>query len=260
MEDTLMGGRIERERDGRGVETVWLDNQDHRNTLNNVLIDAMASAINEASNDNNCRVIVIRGRGGIFCAGRELRDLAALLDADISLIQSTYHRLRLLNEALYLCRKPTIAVVEKYAFGAGATLATWCDIAIAEKEALFAYPEVRHGIVPSPIVMALNRGAPRKAVMDLILTGRRINGEEAARCHIITRAVPKIDLESDIQATIADILKGSPDAIARTKDFIVHAEDASMRSAMHSAVDSISIGLTHSETRRRISAFLAGAR
>jgi enoyl-CoA hydratase/carnithine racemase len=255
-----MAGRIEIERDDRGVETIWLNNQDHRNTLNNILIDDMAAAVHRSSSDDQCHVIIIRGRGGVFCAGRELRDLAALLDADISLIQATYHRLRMLNEALYLCRKPTIAVVEKYAFGAGATLASWCDIAIAEDDASFAYPEVRHGIVPSPIVMALNRGAPRKAIMDLILTGRRIDGREAALCHIITRAVAKTDLETNVEATISNILKGSPDAIARTKDFIVHAEDASMRSAMLSAVDSISIGLTHPETRRRISAFLAGAR
>ena len=107
-----MAGRIEIERDDRGVETIWLNNQDHRNTLNNSLIDDMAAAIHRSSSDNQCHVIIIRGRGGVFCAGRELRDLAALLDADISLIQATYHRLRMLNEALYLCRKPTIAVVK----------------------------------------------------------------------------------------------------------------------------------------------------
>ncbi|MEQ9122428.1 MAG: enoyl-CoA hydratase/isomerase family protein [Alphaproteobacteria bacterium] len=255
-----MAGRIERERDGRGVETVWLDNQAHRNTLNNELIDAMAAAVREAGADADCRAIVIRGAGGVFCAGRELRDLAALLDADIATIQATYHRLRLLNEALYLCPKPTVAMIEKYAFGAGATLAAWCDIAIAEETAMMAFPEVRHGIVPSPIMMALMRGAPRKAVMDLVLTGRRCSGAEAAELHIVTRAVPKDALAVSVEATIADILKGSGDAIARTKEFIVHAEDASHRAAMLSAVDSISIGLTAPETRRRITAFLSGAR
>jgi len=255
-----MAGSIRRERDERGVETVWLDNQAHRNTLNNELIDAMAAAIRDAGADPACRAIVIRGAGGIFCAGRELRDLAALLDADISEIQATYHRLRLLNEALFLCPRPTIAMIERYAFGAGATLASWCDIAIAEDTALMAYPEVRHGIVPSPIVMSLMRGVPRKTVMELVLTGRRIDGAEAARLNIITRAVPAAALADAVEGTVADILKGSPDAIARTKEFMVHAEDASYRAAMISAVDSISIGLTDAETRKRITAFLAGAR
>ncbi|MGZ0188981.1 MAG: enoyl-CoA hydratase/isomerase family protein [Alphaproteobacteria bacterium] len=255
-----MAGTIDRERDARGVETVWIDNQAHRNTLNNTLIDALAAAVREAGADPSCRAIVIRGRGGIFCAGRELRDLKALLDADIETITATYHRLRLLNEAIYLCPRPTIAMIERYAFGAGATLASWCDIAIAEDSALLAYPEVRHGIVPSPIVMALMRGVPRKAALELILTGRRIDGIEAARINIITRAVPSEDLEASVEATVADILKGSPDAIARTKEFIVHAEDSSHRAAMLSAVDSISIGLTSPETRTRITAFLEGKR
>lgn len=255
-----MSGRIERERDSRGVETVWIDNLAHRNTLNNTLIDALADAVRTAGADADCRAIVIRGRGGIFCAGRELRDLKAILDADIGDIQATYHRLRLLNEALYLCPRPTIALVQKYAFGAGATLASWCDIALAESSALLAYPEVRHGIVPSPVVMALMRGVPRKAVLELLLTGKRIDGVEAARINLVTRAVPADELEDALAGTLTDILKGSPDAIARTKAFIVHAEDASHRAAMLSAVDSISIGLTSPETRKRINAFLDGAR
>ncbi len=255
-----MAGRIERERDARGVETVWIDNQSHRNTLNNELIDALAAAVRAAGADPDCRAIVIRGRGGIFCAGRELRDLKALLDADITTVTATYHRLRLLNEAIYLCPRPTVAMIERYAFGAGATLASWCDIAIAEAGALMAYPEVRHGIVPAPVVMALMRGVPRKAALELILTGRRIDGTEAARINLITRAVPAADLAAAVEATLADILKGSPDAIARTKEFIVHAEDASHRAAMLSAVDSISIGLSHPETRKRITAFLEGER
>jgi len=255
-----MTSAIEVSRDARGVETVTIDNQAHRNTLNNTLIDAMAAAINTAGADPACRAIVIQGAGGIFCAGRELRDLKALLDADIKTVQDTYHRLRLLNEALYLCPRPTIARIEKYAFGAGATLASWCDIAIAEEGALMAYPEVRHGIVPSPIVMALMRGVPRKAALELILTGRRIDCAEAARINLITRAVPKEKLDDAIEDVIRDILKGSPDAIRATKEFIVHSEDTSHRAAMISAVDSISIGLASPETRRRIEAFLAGAR
>ncbi len=255
-----MVGRIDRERDARGIETLWLDNPAHRNTLNNDLIDALAAAIRAAGADPDCRAILLRGRGGIFCAGRELRDLAAIMDADVQTITATYHRLRLLNEALFDCPRPTIAVVERYAFGAGATLAAWCDIAIAEAEALMAFPEVRHGIVPSPIVMALMRGVPHKIARELMLTGRRFTGAEAADLHVVTRAVPKASLDEAVETTLGHILAGSAPAIARTKEFMAHAEDASYRSAMLSAVDSISIGLTDPETRRRIEGFLAGKR
>ncbi|MBL8675725.1 MAG: enoyl-CoA hydratase/isomerase family protein [Rhodospirillales bacterium] len=251
-----MAGRIELERRGDGVATLWIDNTGHRNALNDALIDALADNVRTLGADATCRAVVLRGRGGIFCAGRELRDLKALATADLAVITATYHRLRLLNEALHLCPAPTIAGVDTYAFGAGATVASWCDIAIAEEDALMAYPEVHHGIVPSPAMMALLRGVPRKAAMELVLTGRRIDGVEAARINLVTRAVPKGRLAAAIDETLSGILRGSAEAIARTKAFIVACEDAGHRSAMLSAVDSISIGLTSPETRRRIDAFL----
>lgn len=251
-----MNGNIDSALSEAGVLTLWIDNPDHRNALNNPLIDALAETIARAKDNEGCRAIVIRGRGGIFCSGRELRDLRDIVDADIETITRTYHKLRLLNEALYLTPIPTICVIEKYGFGAGATLSSWCDISIAEQDALMAFPEVHHGIVPSPAMMALLRGVPRKAVMELVLTGRRIDGIEAARINLITRAVDKADLESELDSILRNILRGSAGAIAKTKEFIVQCEDASHRSAMLSAVDSISIGLTAPETKTRINAFL----
>jgi len=251
-----MSGRIEAERGENGVLTLWIDNLEHRNALNNTLIDDLSENILSAGDDAECRVVILRGRGGIFCAGRELRDLRAIIDADMTTIKATYHRLRLLNEAIYLCPQPTICVIEKYAFGAGATVASWCDIALAEDGSQLAFPEVRHGIVPSPAMMALIRGVPRKAVMELVLTGRRIDAREAQQINLITRAVSAQNLNAEVDLIIDGVLKGSPQAIAATKEFIVHCEDASHRAAMLSAVDSISIGLANPETKKRINAFL----
>lgn len=255
-----MSGRIEREAREDGVATLWIDNQAHRNALNNTLIEALTTEISALGADTRCRAIVLRGRGGMFCAGRELRDLQALAEADLATITATYEKLRQLNAALLHCPHPTIAGIDRYAFGAGATVASWCDIAIAEDDALLAYPEVHHGIVPAPAVMALMRGVPRKAAMELLLTGRRIEADEAAAINLITRAVPKGELDAAIEAVLEGILRGSAEAIARTKAFMVHAEDAGLESAMASAVDSISIGLTSAETKRRIQAFLDRSR
>lgn len=255
-----MSGRIEVERRADGVATLWIDNLSHRNALNNTLIDALADNFRMLGEEASCRAVVLRGRGGIFCAGRELRDLRAIASADLGTITATYHRLRLLNEAMHLCSRPTIAAIDKYAFGAGATVASWCDIAIAEEDALMAYPEVHHGIVPSPAMMALLRGVPRKAAMELVLTGRRIDAIEAARINLITRAVPKGTLAAAVEETLGHIVRASAEAIARTKEFIVACEDAGHRSAMLSAVDSISIGLTAPDTRTRINAFLDRAK
>lgn len=250
-----MTGKIDIERSSDGVATLWIDNLEHRNALNNTLIDRLTEYCRALGADPTCRVVVVRGRGGIYCAGRELRDLRALQGASNDDIVATYEKLKSLNEAVWFCPKPTIAVVQKYAFGAGATLASWCDITLAEDKALFAYPEVHHGFPPSPAMMALFLAVGRKKAMELILTGRRFNAVEADTIGLITRAVPASSLDQELARVIAGLLRSGPDAIKRTKAFAWHLDEAGHRAAMTSAVDSISLGLASPQAREGISAF-----
>jgi enoyl-CoA hydratase/carnithine racemase len=250
-----MSGKIELERRSDGVAILWIDNPAHRNALNNALIEALTLHYRTLAADVSCRVIVARGRGGIFCAGRELRDLRALQDASNDTIVATYAKLKAFNEAVWFCPKPTVALVEKYAFGAGATLTSWCDIALAEESALFAYPEVHHGFPPSPALMALFLAVGRKKAMELVLTGRRIDAVEADRIGLITRAIPGASLDEELGKLLEGLLRGGPDAIARTKQFAWASDEAGHRAAMASAVDSISLGLASPQAREGISAF-----
>lgn len=250
-----MTGKIGFEQSDDGVATLWIDNLEHRNALNNTLIDNLTGHFCELGLDPSCRAIVVRGRGGIYCAGRELRDLRALLDAPNDRVVATYEKLKSLNEAVWFCPKPTIAVVQKYAFGAGATLTSWCDIALAENDALFAYPEVHHGFPPSPAMMALFLAVGRKKAMELLLTGRRFDAVEADAIGLVTRAVPASELEEELSRILAGLLRSGPDAIKRTKAFAWHLDEAGHRAAMTSAVDSISLGLASSQAREGISAF-----
>jgi enoyl-CoA hydratase/carnithine racemase len=251
-----MSGEIGVEIDARGVGVVWIDNPTHRNAMNNGLIDALIGAFERLGRDETCRVVVLRGRGGIFCAGRELRDLRQLNQSPLDEIEAAYERLRRVNEVIYFCPKPTLCVIERYAFGLGATLVSWCDMALADADALMSYPEVHHGITPAPAVMALQRGVGRKAMMDILLTGRRIGMQEAVSFGLVNRAVPRDGLEAEVSGVLESLLRGSPSALRRTKEFIWHSEDAGHRAAMASAVGSISLGLGSAETRDGIGAFL----
>ena len=251
-----MSGDIGVDLDERGVGTIWIDNPEHRNAMNNGLIEALVRAFERLGADPACRVVVLRGRGGLFCAGRELRDLRALNEAPLDRIEAAYERLRRVNEVIYFCPKPTVCVIERYALGLGATLVSWCDMAIAESGAQLAYPEVHHGITPAPAVMALLRGTGRKATMDLLLTGRRIRMDEALSLGLVSRSVPPERLETVLRETLTALLRGSPEALRRTKEFIWHSEDAGHRAGMASAVASISVGLVSPQTRDGIGAFL----
>lgn len=252
-----MNGRVEIESAGDGVSVVWIDNPRQKNALNNELIVQLRDAFRQLDGDDLCRIAVLRGRGGVYCAGRNLRDVLNLQKSEPGVSAERYTELRQLNEAIYYCRKPTIAVIETFAFGAGITVASWCDIVIAADDALISYPELGHGIPPSPAIPALMNAVSRKVAMDLILTGRRISAVEAQTVGLITRSVAKNALESELKDLLGRILTGSQSTIERTKEFIWLAEDASHRSAIVSAVDSISLGVLSQDTKSRIEAFFA---
>ncbi|MBR0650856.1 hypothetical protein GXW78_14380 [Roseomonas terrae] len=249
-------GTIRQERRADGVVTLWLDNPAMRNALNDAMIDALIASLRDLGRDPSCRAIVLRGVGGIFCAGRELNNLLQLQGADAETIAATYQVLRELNEAVYYCGKPTISVLERYALGAGAALATWSDLAIAAEDTLLGYPEVKVGLPPSQTTVSLIRGVPRKIAMDLLLTARNIRAEEALRIGLVSRVAPKGGIDALLEEMLGELLRASPEALARTKQVVWKVEDADYHSAVATAVDCICTAITTREAREGISAFV----
>jgi methylglutaconyl-CoA hydratase len=220
------------------------------------LIEQMIAHLHTLGRDPACRLIVVRGRAGIFSAGRELNDLRRLQSATLADVTDTYERLRVLNAAFHDCQVPTLAVIEGFAFGAGATIVSWCDMAIAADNAFLCYPELQHGIVPAPAVMALLASVPRKLAAELLLTGRKVYGPEAASIGLISRAVPADKIEATIGEIVAGVRRCAPTATRRMLRFMVSADAMSVRDAMSEAVDSISVALLEPDAQEGIAAFL----
>lgn len=247
---------IEREWLRAGIACLWISNPRHRNAMNDDLIEQLIAQLGALARDPDCRMIVVRGRGGIFSAGRELNDLRRLQSATLADVTATYERLRMLNVAFHDCPVPTLAVIERFAYGAGATIVSWCDMALAEEDAFLCYPELQHGIVPSPAIMALLQSVPRKLAMELLLSGRKVYGPEAARIGLITRAVPAEELDAALAEIVTGVRRCAPNATRRMLRFIVSADAMSPRDAMSEAVDSISVGLLEPDAKAGIAAFL----
>ena len=239
-----------------GIICLWISNPAHKNAMNDGLIDQLIAGLRTLGRDPACRLIIVRGRGGVFSAGRELNDLRKLQGATLEDITAAYERLHELNRAFYDCPVPTLAVIERFAFGAGATIVSWCDMALAEEGAFLCYPELQHGIVPSPALMGLLRSVPEKLAMELLLTGRRVYAPEAARIGLITRCVAAKTLETALGEILDGICRGSPGTVRRLMRFKNAADAMSPREAMAEAVHSISAGLLDDDTRQRIAAFL----
>jgi enoyl-CoA hydratase/carnithine racemase len=251
-----MSGELRVERRADGAVILWIDNPAHRNSLNDAIIGQLIETLGELAADAACRAIVLRGTGGTFCAGRELNDLVALQAQDAETIDAAYRYLRLLHDRLYYCPKPTIVAIERYCLGAGAALAGWADLAIAEEDALIGYPEVRVGLTPSSTTVSLIRAVPRKVAMDLLLTARNISGTEALAMGLVSRVVPKGGLDEELEAMIAALLRAGPMAVTRTKELVWKTEDVDYRSGCATAVDTISVSLTMREAREGVSAFV----
>jgi enoyl-CoA hydratase/carnithine racemase len=251
---------IETERDERGVVTLWLNNPGHLNALSNRMVIGLCETMSRSAEDATCRAIVLRGRAGVFCAGRELNDLKALQSAPPDQVAEMYGYMQRMNEVIYHAPQPTISVVERYALGIATMIVTWTDIALAEEGAVLGYPEVHHGITPYGAVPTMLNAMSQKALLDLLLTGRRIDAVEAVRLGILTRAVPAGSLSEHLEAILADLLRGSAEAITKTKRFVRRCETLTYQQGIEAATDKAILGVGAPEMRQGVSTFLGRPR
>lgn len=247
--------RIEVERGERGIATLWLDNPGRLNALSNRMVIGLGEELPRLAADETCRAIVLRGRGGVFCAGRDLTDLKALQASDAAAIKAMYGHMQKMNEVIYYSPQPVISVIERYAFGIATMIATWTDIALAEENAQLGYPEVHHGITPYGAVPTMLNSMSQKAMMDLLLTGRRIKAEEAVRLGIITRAVPADRLDAELDGVLEHLSRGSAAAIRKSKQFVRDCETLTYQEGINAATEKHIHGLANPETKAGLAAF-----
>lgn len=247
--------RIEVERGERGIATVWLENPGRLNALSNRMVIGLGEELPRLAADETCRAIVLRGRGGVFCAGRDLTDLKALQASDAAAVKAMYGHMQKMNEVIYYSPQPVISVIEKYAFGIATMIATWTDIALAEENAQLGYPEVHHGITPYGAVPTMLNAMSQKAMMDLLLTGRRIKAEEAVHLGILTRAVPADRLEAELNDVLEHLSRGSAAAIRKSKQFVRDCESLTYQQGINAASEKHIQGLANPETKAGLAAF-----
>ncbi|MBL8602170.1 MAG: crotonase/enoyl-CoA hydratase family protein [Myxococcales bacterium] len=169
------------------VTVVTINRVARRNAIDRATADALAAAFRAFDADPEARVAVLTGAGGTFCAGADLRAVA----------EGTPNRLDPEGDApLGVSRlalsKPVIAAVSGYAVAGGLELALWCDLRVADDDAVFGVfcrrwgvPLIDGGSVRLPQIIGLGRA------LDLILTGRAVGAQEALAMGLVSRVVPR---------------------------------------------------------------------
>src|ERR1700716_2793678 len=190
------------------VATITINRPDNRNALGTDTVKELRQAFDQAKLDEAVRVIILTGAGKMFCAGADLQDFRL----EISELDRYFQRRNLADLFLEMTElgKPTIARVNGHALAGGFGLVAACDLAIASEAAQFGMPEVNVGVWPMLIMAIVFRNLPRKAGMELMLTGERIDAAEAARIGLINRHVPPNKVEVEVDALAADLAKKSP--------------------------------------------------
>lgn len=199
------------------VTTLLIDRPERRNALDHASVKALVDAIAAAEADAACRVIIIRGRSGTFCSGRDLADARA--DAPLADILAYDEDWTDIFHLLSGLSKPSVAVVSGHAVAGGFTLAMACDFVIAERGARFGALEMRGGFPAAVNCAVLSRVVgPRKA-LEYLLSAETFPAEHLAAAGLINHlADGEPDLDR-ISADVADRLAAlDPLAVKLTKD------------------------------------------
>jgi enoyl-CoA hydratase/carnithine racemase len=162
-----------------------------------------------ARDDGDVHVVVLTGAGDrAFCAGADLGGIAD--NAGPAAVHDARGLLAELFRTMYGLGKPTIARVRGYALAGGFGLACACDLIVAADDAIFGTPEIDVGLWPYMITVPLLRTLPPKRVLELMMTGRRVDAREAERLGIVTRVVSVDALDGAVDELAATLASKSP--------------------------------------------------
>ncbi len=176
-----------------GVATITLNRPERRNSLSWTVMTELRTALAAARADDDVRVVVLTGAGDkAFCAGADLTGMAS--GAGWAELHDARGELARLFRDMWELGKPTIARVRGFALAGGFGLALACDLVVAADDAQFGTPEIDLGLWPYMITVPLTRSMPPKRVLELMMTGRRVDAEEAQRIGFVNRVVAVADL------------------------------------------------------------------
>jgi len=234
--------------------TITIDDPDRANPLSSEGIEQLARAVQRAAGDPQVRVIVITGAGDrVFSAGGDLA--GGFVDSPTSVDESRA-ALGDLFRALRQCGKPTVARVNGHALAGGFGLAAACDIVVAVEDALFGTPEINVGLWPMIITAILQRVMPRKAVLELMMTGRRITAEEAMRLGVVSRIVTRSELDPAVDEVVESLASKSAAVMRIGRTAFYDVEDLDLDSALQALMTGLAEVTRTEDAREGVRAFL----
>lgn len=208
-----------------GVLLITLNRPQAMNALNSTIIKEIGQALLAAENDPAIGCVVITGNEKAFAAGADIKEMAAKNFMDVYKEDFITKDWRIVEQF----RKPLIAAVSGYALGGGCELAMICDFILAAENAKFGQPEVTLGIIPGAGgTQRLTRSVGKSKAMELCLTGRQMDAQEAERCGLVSRVLPLEGFIDEVMKTAKKIATLSQPITMMIKESINRAYETTL--------------------------------
>jgi len=216
------------------VTTVILDRLEARNAVDRPTAEALADAFRQFDADDEAQVAVFHGANGTFCAGADLKAFAD---------EAKRNRLEddgdgPMGPSRMVLSKPVIGAISGYAVAGGMELALWCDMRVVEESAIFGIfcrrwgvPLIDGGTVRLPRIVGIGRA------MDLILTGRPVNADEAYQMGLANRVVPTGKGREEAEALALEIAKFPQHCLRNDRMSVYEQQGLSLEGALHNEFD-----------------------
>jgi len=228
-----LGVIIERAGD---VLNLTLNNPDHENEVTGAMFDAMLAELRREASHPSARVLRIRARGKVFCAGRERAG------RDASTIHHESARLIEFKRALRVSPLISVAEVQGDAFGFGFGLAIVCDFVYVSENATLGFPEMKFGLAPAAIMAYLGEYALPRFAFPLVLFGDPIPPQQAQQIGLISHVSAAATLASDVDALIERILRLDSNAARNCKEFFQTTQQNSFDQNCRLATEALTVG------------------
>jgi enoyl-CoA hydratase/carnithine racemase len=246
-------------RDDSGILRLTLNDAARRNALSNAMLDRLGAALQSADNDPSIRVVILSANGPAFCAGHDLKEMAAARDADDrgrAFFGQVMKSCSTVMQNVVTCSKPIIAEIDGIATAAGCQLVASCDLAIASDTSKFSTPGVHIGLFCSTPMVALSRNVSNKHAMEMLLTGDMIPAPRACEFGLINRAVPASELSEATSEMALKIASKSSMTIATGKRAFYEQREMTLADAYNHASNVMVENMLAHDASEGIDAFI----
>ena len=243
--------------DADGVTTLTLNRPSKFNSLSVELLTELQQALDAIARDESVHVVIIAGNGKAFCTGHDLKQMRA--DSSRETSEKLFRQCSEMMLSITRLPQPVIAKVHGVATAAGCQLVATCDLAVSAEGVKFATSGVNLGLFCSTPMVAISRNMPRKAAMDLLLTGDFIDAQAALDYGLLNHVVAADELDDFVDQLARKIASKSPTAIAMGKQLFYRQMEAAMSAAFDMASETMACNMTSEDAREGIDAFLQKA-